>query len=72
MGLPVLEIDLRAFTPEAFSPDAVKQAVLDSVDGKEWLWPRPEEFAPEIQVAPQSRRTSRPVNCLRHGDQKNL
>lgn len=40
LGLPVLEIDLRAFTPDAFSPEAVKQAVLDEVAGKEWLWPK--------------------------------
>lgn len=43
LGLPVLEIDLRAFTPEDFNPQAVKEAVLDSVAGKQWLWPRPEE-----------------------------
>ena len=43
LGLPVLEIDLRAFTPEDFNPQAVKEAVLDSVAGKQWLWPRLEE-----------------------------
>lgn len=43
LGLPVLEIDLRAFPPEGFNPQAVKEAVLDSVAGKQWLWPRPEE-----------------------------
>ncbi len=40
LGLPVLEIDLSAFTPEAFSPLAVRDAVLDAVSGKAWLWPK--------------------------------
>ena len=40
---PVLEIDLRAFTPKAFSPEAVKQEILDAVADKEWLWPRRED-----------------------------
>jgi hypothetical protein len=53
LGLPVLEIDLRAFTPDAFSPEAVKQAVLEAVAGKEWLWPRSAGPAPEIPTAPQ-------------------
>ena len=53
LGLPVLEIDLRAFTPESFSPEAVKQAVLDAVAGKEWLWPRREESATEPPAAPR-------------------
>jgi hypothetical protein len=43
LGLPVLEIDLRSFTPEDFKPEAVKAAVLEAVVGKEWLWPRPED-----------------------------
>jgi len=43
MGLPILEIDLRSFTPEDFKPEAVKAAVLEAVVGKEWLWPRPED-----------------------------
>lgn len=50
LGLPVLEIDLRTFTPEAFSPEAVKQAVLDAVAGKKWLWPRPEPQLPLVPV----------------------
>lgn len=53
LGLPVLEIDLRAFTPEAFSPEAVKQAVLEAVAGKEWLWPKPEVSAPELPAVPR-------------------
>lgn len=39
LRLPVLEIDLRAFTPESFAPEAVRAAVLDAVVGKVWLWP---------------------------------
>ena len=39
LSLPALEIDLRAFTPEAFDPDAVKRTVLDDVASKRWLWP---------------------------------
>lgn len=45
LGLPILEIDLGAFTPEGFRPDAVKEAVLERVDGKVWLWPRPADAA---------------------------
>lgn len=42
MALPVLEIDLRAFTPEGFEPNAVRSAVLNQVTNKAWLWPIPE------------------------------
>lgn len=41
LGLPALEIDLRAFTPEGFEPDAVRQAVVHDLRSKTWLWPRP-------------------------------
>jgi hypothetical protein len=41
IGLPALEIDLRAFTPDAFEPAAVRNAVLHEVSGKTWLCPRP-------------------------------
>lgn len=40
LGLPALEIDLRAFCPESFEPDAVRSAVVDGLHGKAWLWPR--------------------------------
>lgn len=39
LGLPALEIDLRAFTPETFDPTTVRDAVLEAVTGKTWLWP---------------------------------
>jgi len=41
LGLPALEIDLRAFSPESFEPVAVRAAVLDDIQGKAWLWPKP-------------------------------
>jgi competence protein CoiA len=43
LGLPALEIDLRAFTPEGFEPEAVRAAVLLDVAAKTWLWPKPPE-----------------------------
>ena len=46
LGLPALEIDLRAFTPDAFDPDAVKDAVLGGVADKKWLWPARQEPSP--------------------------
>jgi hypothetical protein len=51
LGLPILEIDLRAFTPEAFDPEAVKQAVLDSSAGKAWLWPKSAGLPAELPSA---------------------
>lgn len=53
MGLPILEIDLRAFTPEAFSPEAVRHAVVEAVGGKEWLWPKSIATAALIPTTPQ-------------------
>ena len=41
LGLPALEIDLRAFTPEGFEPEAVRAAVLHDIAAKTWLWPKP-------------------------------
>lgn len=41
LRLPALEIDLRAFTPEGFEPDAVRAAVLHDLGSKTWLWPKP-------------------------------
>lgn len=55
LGLPALEIDLRAFTPAAFEPEAVRNAVLEEVHGKNWLWPSPPgamDTEPDIPVAP--------------------
>jgi len=52
LGLPILEIDLRAFTPEAFSPDSVKAVVLQGVAGKEWLWPSPARLSAAVLPAP--------------------
>lgn len=55
LGLPVLEIDLRAFTPEAFDPAAVRDAVLDALVGKAWLWPvvgdEPVPMAPPASIS---------------------
>ena len=51
LGLPVLEIDLRAFTPAAFSPDSVKAVVLQGVAGKEWLWPSPARLSAAVLPA---------------------
>jgi competence protein CoiA len=39
LGLPVLEIDLRAFTPERFNRAAVREAIINELSGKRWLWP---------------------------------
>jgi competence protein CoiA len=58
LGLPALEIDLRAFSPEGFEPEKVRKAVLEGPTGKAWLWPkRPvdiqlEGIAPDVPVAP--------------------
>jgi competence protein CoiA len=41
LGLPALEIDLRAFTPEGFEPEAVRAVVLHDIAAKTWLWPKP-------------------------------
>jgi hypothetical protein len=38
-GMPALEIDLSAFTPDTFDPVMVKEAVIRSVDDKRWVWP---------------------------------
>lgn len=38
-GMPALEIDLSAFTPDTFDPVLVKEAVIRSVDAKRWVWP---------------------------------
>lgn len=46
LRLPALEIDLRAFTPEAFQPEAVRAAVLHELASKAWLWPQPADEAP--------------------------
>lgn len=53
LGLPALEIDLRAFTPEGFEPEAVRAAVLHELHLKTWLWPKPPAAAaPDPQPAP--------------------
>lgn len=43
--MPALEIDLSAFTPDAFDPALVKEAVIRSVTAKRWVWPT--ELPPE-------------------------
>jgi competence protein CoiA len=45
LELPAVEIDLRAFTPDAFDPIAVKAAVLGNPGCKSWLWPTNEPTA---------------------------
>ena len=42
LRLPALEIDLRAFTPEAFDPVVVRASVLNDLHSKVWLWPIPQ------------------------------
>jgi competence protein CoiA len=37
--LPALEIDLSCFTPEHFDPEAVRLAVVQSINQKTWVWP---------------------------------
>jgi competence protein CoiA len=39
LHLPALEIDLRTFTPNTFDVARVKQALLEDVACKSWLWP---------------------------------
>lgn len=57
-GLAALEIDLRAFTPEGFEPEAVRTAVLHDLHAKAWLWPKPpaqlEAVSPAAPAAPAS------------------
>ena len=53
LRLPALEIDLRAFTPEAFDPEAVKALVLHELSSKVWLWPQPApEDSPAVAAVP--------------------
>lgn len=53
LGLPALEIDLRAFSAEGFEPGAVRNAVLDGLPGKTWLWPRrPDDTRLDEEVTP--------------------
>lgn len=53
LQLPALEIDLRAFTPEAFQPEAVRAAVLHDLASKVWLWPQPAaEALPAVAAVP--------------------
>ncbi len=68
LGLPALEIDLRAFTPQGFEPEAVRTTVLHNVKSKTWLWPRPAEqatlgnhsAAPEVSAASATIERPRP------------
>lgn len=55
LNLPALEIDLSAFTPDAFDPLLVKQAVVAAVDKKTWVWPAlpPAAILNADQPAPQ-------------------
>jgi competence protein CoiA len=39
LNLPALEIDLSRFTPDNFDPAEVKEAVIQSVTQKNWVWP---------------------------------
>jgi hypothetical protein len=52
LSLPVLEIDLSAFTPDAFDPILVKAAVVAEVDKKVWLWPTT-PLATAVETEPQ-------------------
>ena len=57
LGLPALEIDLRAFSPERFEPEAVRVAVLHDLHAKVWLWPKPPA---ELEPGPESAHPSAP------------
>lgn len=48
LNLPALEIDLSAFTPDAFDPALVKDAVVAEVSNKAWVWPL---TPPELDVS---------------------
>lgn len=53
LGLAALEIDLRAFSPEGFEPEAVRAAVLHDLGSKAWLWPKPPAHpGPESEPGP--------------------
>jgi hypothetical protein len=54
--MPALEIDLSDFTPDAFDPALVKQAVISAETGKRWVWPTelPAEPLATIEPAPLS------------------
>lgn len=39
MNMPALEIDLSVFTSDNFDPVLVRNAVLDEIDQKKWVWP---------------------------------
>jgi competence protein CoiA len=39
INLPALEIDLSAFTPDAFDPVLVREVVVAAVHKKSWVWP---------------------------------
>lgn len=61
LGLPALEIDLRAFTPEDFEPVTVCAAVLHDIQAKAWLWPKP---LPEAEYPAQLPPTSSPTGAV--------
>lgn len=46
-GLIALEINLRAFHPENFEPEATQGAIINNVDLKDWL------FCPELELTTQ-------------------
>jgi competence protein CoiA len=55
LNLPALEIDLSRFTPDNFDPAEVKEAVIQSVAQKTWVWPTecpPSLFAATDPTAP--------------------
>ncbi|MGR4868211.1 competence protein CoiA family protein [Variovorax sp. LARHSF232] len=57
LRLPVLEIDLRVFTPTAFDVALVKHVLLKDLACKSWLWPERLEAAelnPEPPADPPS------------------
>lgn len=52
-GLPALEIDLSRFSPDAFEPEAVRRAVIESVLFKRWVWPAASSFVPLPPIDPE-------------------
>ena len=61
-GLPALEIDLSGFSPEAFDPEAVRRAVIESVLLKRWVWPSAPSFS---QFATRSAQVASPTGVAK-------
>lgn len=66
LGLPALGIDLRAFSPEGFEPEAVRVAVLEDLHTKVWLWPKPQaELTPDWNLMSDAPAAAPETNAAR-------